>query len=232
MAPPNKDINSDALREQNRQVLFMHWLGELEDLDDEIKALKDKRKSLKKKAALKGILGKDLEYGLKQANMTDQNVPFEEYRRHGEILGYLGIMPNFVLQSDRAPGDERIAAIGHKAGVMGRPAESGYAKGSKEDGWWMAGHDKGRKLRMDRLADALEEADDAAKLKTEVVKGTNKAGKPLDGDLPPEAAAAPKKPGPEKPGKPKAKAKPGNENDGKTNAELEEERQKNADFLN
>lgn len=233
------ELNSKALEEQKRKVLVMYYLDELSDLDEQIDELKEARKALKKKAAIKGIIGKDLEFGLKAAASADQQVPADEYRRHGEILSYLGIMPNFqpTLFLDRAPADERIRALGERAGLMGRSAESGYAKGSHEDQWWMTGFDNGSKLRAERLAEALEEADAKERQQAEIVKSKQK-GAEIKGDLPPEASA--KKAEPVKPDKTnpapaaatKKRAKPSDANGGLTNAEQEEERQRRADFVN
>jgi hypothetical protein len=155
-----KDINSEALREQNETVRFMHFLNLVCDELEVIEERKKNIKNIKKKAALFDVRAKDIDYAVKALENTDQQVPVEEYKRHGQVLQMLNFMPQFnpTLLLDRMPADERIIGEGRIQGLRGRPAEPPYAKGSKENEQYMTGWDAGNKLRMERLADALDES--------------------------------------------------------------------------
>jgi hypothetical protein len=233
-----KDINSEALREQNETVRFMHFLNLVCDELEVIEERKKNIKNIKKKAALFDVRAKDIDYAVKALENTDQQVPVEEYKRHGQVLQMLNFMPQFnpSLLLDRMPADERIIGEGRIQGLRGRPAEPPYAKGSKENEQYMTGWDAGNKLRMERLADALDESQLPAASKagkSVLVKKAEAAKKdpnaPL-GDLPPEAVTQ----DPEMPSEPAKKGtraqKAGDVKDGRTNAEIEMERQAKADF--
>lgn len=217
----------NATELQKKSLVFYHARKRIAH-NVAIKEAQDAKKEdgLKAKADLEqyGIKLKDVDFLIGAMQAEDEKVVADRFNIHGMFLSWLNIAPGFQpdLFKDRATHRERTESAGELAGWRNAPRESGYAKDSEENQWWLAAYDRARKMDMENLADALETAQKTRQAgKTSLLK-KNKAGAQPEGDTPPE----PKKKAPPTPKGAKAAALA----EEKTNADKEGERQTKADF--
>jgi len=233
----NSPVNSDKKAEDEAKSLLFYHMQKRRSHNEAIEEIQRERKKDALKARIHGLAVDELDFAIKEYETADTALPRAKYIKRGQILVRLGLITEFdpeTLLADREPADERRQRQGEIAGGLGVERDSPFAPDSEDTQNWLIGYDRGRRIFLDNIADAMENADKAAvKSGDATKKKATKGGEPLDGDLPPEAQAkAPDKPALEAPKKPKGKkpAKPGDENDGKTNAEIEAERQSGAAF--
>jgi hypothetical protein len=213
--------------EENRKVLFFDHAGKLMRLDEQLGELREQRKKQTGLAKADGIKAATLAFAIESMKALDEQKVVDKYIENGEVLDWLGLIPGFQpdLFKNRMPQDEKIAKAGECAGLTGKPRESGYGPSSREEQTWLAAFDAADKLRKERLADALEQAEKNRQTSTKATKAKaakSKAGQPLDGDTPDSVKVAnddkPATPTPPRP----------DDDEGLTNSEKEARRQAEA----
>ncbi|MEJ8571272.1 hypothetical protein [Microbaculum marinum] len=166
------DNRPTELTAEERKSLHFHHYRRIAAKKDELDAIREEYKTLRKEAKADGLILADVDFMLKCAEIQDDSIVTDELRRRTEIAAWFALPVQY--QADLFTGfsdaHDRIEKEGEAAGLAGRNVDShDYAKGSTEAEVYERGWDRGQKTMRDDLQAALEK-NNARKAKQDEAK--------------------------------------------------------------
>lgn len=169
--PPPEGGSNSALSAKDRKVLLLHYAGEQIDFDEQIEAIREKRKKLRRQAKADGFdLGTELDLAVKIARSEDDEIIANKLAKQLQVAAYYNLPVNqqLDLPLDSAKGKDAAYEEGAMAGYLAKNREAPYEAKTDEHELWMRGYDDAQKQSaevMQRVMDQRNAADpDAPKL--------------------------------------------------------------------
>lgn len=135
--------------ERDRRVLFAHYHRKDRDINAQIKALNEDKKSNRQNAKAAGFSSAKMDHYLKSFLAEDHQKPVDKLKSDRENLEWLGLIPetsggDLLAQMDRVDNEGMIRAKGFHAGLTGADRVSNYDGGSVDDKLWLESYSAGK----------------------------------------------------------------------------------------
>ncbi|AEG54056.1 hypothetical protein GOB42_27035 [Sinorhizobium meliloti] len=178
--------NSKDLTPAEQKALFMHHLGEILKQTDICKAENAKRLALRKQAKADGIVLADIDFGLRCAQIEDQQIIINEQQRRAQIGQYfalpIGAQTEFDFDSE--PAVDRARREGERAGYeAASPNTNPYDENSAQGRAWAKGWKEAQAEMAANLQSAMEKKQaDRAKKAADLAAADDGGNDPEDDD--------------------------------------------------
>lgn len=165
MAKSVNDITVDGAPPATNEVsqdLFLHYVGQQEQLEAEIKVLRKKKAKLRRDMRINGIRLTDMDLSLKMRAVEDDDVILESMRAIKKYSAFLGLpigtqlsllddVPSDLTDSDDL--DQRAYDFGRRAGALGEfEDDNPYDLGSSQGQKWLKGYRDAQKAIAMQMA--------------------------------------------------------------------------------
>jgi hypothetical protein len=155
--------HNSKMTPQETRALYMHHYNQIAAQRSLVKAAQAIEKTLRREAKVNGIALRDIDFGLRCAELEDITIIPAELLRHSQIAAWMslpvGTQKEFSFKSETDIA--RAKREGATAGYLGKDAKSPYGPGSEEDQAWMAEWHAVQAQKRDDLQNAMTKASDA-----------------------------------------------------------------------
>lgn len=158
--------HNSVKEEADRQKLFAYYFRKEIDVETQLRALRDRKKSNRQNAKASGFPAAKIDHYAKAFYAEDEEKPVDRLKSDRENLEWLGLIPktsdgDLLAQAERATGEDMVRAKGYRAGLLNLERVSGYMAATDEDRWWLNSYDAGKSEYDTDIPDILSRIESA-----------------------------------------------------------------------